>query len=70
LPEAVTIAAAGDGIRFDDDATRTRLVRDPDVIVIVIVAEDLAVKNMIRNRSLAKAISDCGWGTFRQNGSA
>ncbi len=39
-----------------------RLVRDHDVIVI----EDLAVKNMIRNRSLAKAISDCGWGTFRR----
>jgi putative transposase len=32
----------------------------------VIVLEDLAVKNMVRNRSLAKAISDCGWGTFRQ----
>ncbi|MFY9927209.1 MAG: RNA-guided endonuclease TnpB family protein, partial [Streptosporangiaceae bacterium] len=42
--------------------TSTRLVRDHDVIVI----EDLAVKNMVRNRSLAKAISDCGWGTFRQ----
>ena len=40
----------------------TRLVRDHDVIVI----EDLAVRNMVRNRSLAKAISDCGWGTFRQ----
>lgn len=39
----------------------TRLVRANDVIVI----EDLAVKNMVRNRSLAKAISDCGWGTFR-----
>jgi putative transposase len=39
-----------------------RLVRDHDVIVI----EDLAVKNMVRNRSLAKAVSDCGWGTFRQ----
>ena len=38
-----------------------RLVRDHDVIVI----EDLAVKNMVRNRSLAKAISDCGWGNFR-----
>src|SRR6266516_5807956 len=40
----------------------TRLVRDHDVIVI----EDLAVKNMVRNRSLAKAISDCGWGAFRR----
>lgn len=38
-----------------------QLVRDHDVIVM----EDLAVKNMVRNRSLAKAISDCGWGTFR-----
>ena len=40
----------------------TALVRDHDVIVI----EDLAVQNMVRNRSLAKAISGCGWGTFRQ----
>ncbi|HEU5391188.1 MAG TPA: RNA-guided endonuclease TnpB family protein [Streptosporangiaceae bacterium] len=39
----------------------TRLVRDHEVIVL----EDLAVTNMVRNRSLAKAISDCGWGTFR-----
>jgi putative transposase len=39
-----------------------RLVRDHDVIVI----EDLAVKNMIRTRPLAKAISDCGWGCFRR----
>ena len=37
-------------------------LRDHDVIVI----EDLAVQNMVRNRSLAKAISDCGWGTFRR----
>ena len=42
--------------------TSARLVRDHDLIVI----EDLAVKNMVRNRSLAKAISDSGWGTFRR----
>ena len=40
----------------------TRLVRENDVIVI----EDLAVKNMVRNRRLARAISDCGWGEFRR----
>src|SRR6266487_1012916 len=39
-----------------------RLVRDHDVIVI----EDLAVRNIVRNRALAKAISDCGWGVFRR----
>jgi putative transposase len=31
----------------------------------VIVLEDLAVQNMVRNRRLARAIADCGWGTFR-----
>ena len=32
----------------------------------MIVIEDLDVKSMVRNRSLAKAISDCGWGKFRR----
>jgi putative transposase len=31
-----------------------------------IVIEDLAVKNMVRNRSLARAISDAGFGTLRR----
>ena len=30
----------------------------------VIVVEDLAVKNMVRNHCLATAISDCGWSSF------
>jgi putative transposase len=39
-----------------------RLVRENDVIVI----EDLNVAGMVRNRHLARAISDCGWGEFRR----
>jgi putative transposase len=42
--------------------TSTRLVRANDVIVI----EDLNVSGMLRNRRLARAISDCGWSSFRQ----
>jgi putative transposase len=42
-------------------ATATRLVQDNDVIVI----EDLNVSGMLRNRRLARAISDCGWSSFR-----
>jgi putative transposase len=40
----------------------TQLIRENDLIVI----EDLAVRNMVRNRHLARAISDCGWGEFRR----
>ncbi|OPG07902.1 RNA-guided endonuclease TnpB family protein [Microbispora sp. GKU 823] len=42
--------------------TTSRLVRDHDLIVI----EDLNVKGMVRNRHLARVISDCGWGEFRR----
>jgi len=40
----------------------TRLVRENDAIAV----EDLAVRNMARNRRLARVISDCGWGEFRR----
>ena len=40
----------------------TCLVRENDVIVI----EDLNVSGMVRNRHLARAISDCGWGELRR----
>jgi putative transposase len=42
--------------------TSTHLLRDHDVVVL----EDLVIRNMLRNRRLARAISDCGWHTFRQ----
>ncbi|MFD8076500.1 RNA-guided endonuclease InsQ/TnpB family protein [Streptomyces sp. NPDC059718] len=40
----------------------TRLVRENQTIVI----EDLAVRNMAKNRSLARAISDASWAEFRR----
>ena len=40
----------------------TGLVRSNDLIVI----EDLNVAGMVRNRHLARAISDCGWREFRR----
>jgi putative transposase len=39
-------------------ALTRRIAREYDVIVV----EDLAVANMVRNRTLAKAIHDAGWG--------
>ncbi|MBP0001217.1 MAG: transposase [Cyanobacteria bacterium SID2] len=38
----------------------TRLVRENQTIVV----EDLSVKNLVKNRKLARQISDCAWGEF------
>ncbi len=37
-----------------------KLVSDSQAVIV----ENLHVKGMVRNPNLAKAISDCGWGTF------
>ncbi len=37
-----------------------KLVSDSQAVIV----ESLHVKGMVRNHNLAKAISDCGWGTF------
>ncbi|MET7828140.1 RNA-guided endonuclease TnpB family protein [Streptomyces sp. NPDC005386] len=39
----------------------TRLVRENQALVI----EDLSVRNIVRNRSLARAVSDAAWADFR-----
>ncbi len=70
MPDASARSAAGSG-RSPRTNGRRRSTTTPsrgpgwssaDVIVI----EDLAVRNMVRNRHLARAISDCGWGEFRR----
>jgi transposase, IS605 OrfB family, central region len=45
----------------DGSVPTTRLVRENQTLVI----EDLAVRNMVKNRALARAISDAAWFQFR-----
>ncbi|MFI1919762.1 RNA-guided endonuclease InsQ/TnpB family protein [Nocardia sp. NPDC020380] len=54
-------ARTADRRRHDLHELTTRLVRENQTLVI----ENLAVSNMIRNRKVARAISDAGWRTFR-----
>ncbi|MEV0729576.1 RNA-guided endonuclease TnpB family protein [Polymorphospora sp. NPDC050346] len=54
-------ARIGDRRRDHLHKLSTRLVRENQTLVI----EDLTVRNMVQNRSLARAISDAGWRQFR-----
>ena len=47
--------------RDDLHKVTTRLIRDNQAVII----EDLAVRNLVRNHSLARAISDAAWSDLR-----
>ncbi|TKK88539.1 IS200/IS605 family element transposase accessory protein TnpB [Herbidospora galbida] len=54
-------ARIGDRRRDHLHKVTTRLVRENQVIAV----EDLSVRNLVRNRSLARAVSDAGWRELR-----